>query len=316
MRSLLHPATALAALAVFLALGGTGYAVSRLPDGSVGARQLQDGAVGNVQLADRSVGPLKLRAQAVTGGKVRTDAIGSRAIRNGSIQRWDIGWSAWSALKGAHGPAGPAGAAGPRGAPGAAGPSGPQGEPGPQGERGLQGERGPQGEPGPQGDAGPPGPLANRAYASFFSTTSTTIAPANTAVAVPLTQTDPWSTGVTRNADDTGVCVTDAGVYNYQFSLQLTKSGGGADFIDVWPMTGDPGAEANVPYSNTQLRFGSSGDRIVAAWNFLLALGAGQCVKLMVDSSDGTGQLLAIAAQTGPTRPAVPPAIVTVRQVA
>ena len=85
--------------------------------------------------------------------------------------------------------------------------------------------------------------------------------------------------------------------------------------IDIWPKTGPDGSEQNVPLSNTQLRFGASGDRIAAAWNFFLGLAAGECVQLWAYSSDGTGQIIAIAAQTTPDRPAVPPAIVTIRQV-
>lgn len=297
MRHLLHPATVIASIALIIALGGTSYAVARLPDGSVGTPQLRDGAVANAKLADRSVGPAKIRAHAITGGKLRTDAVGSRAIRNGAIQRWDIGWSTWSALRGAHGPAGPAGPAGARGAPG---PAGPQGETGPA---------------GPQGETGPPGPLGNRAYASFYSTGTQTLSGAGNPSAVALAVADPWNSGASLNGAGDAVCVSAAGVYNYQFSLQLTKSGGGADFIDIWPKTGADGAEANVPYSNTQLRFGAGGDRIPAAWNFFLSLGAGECVQLWAYSSDGTGQILAIGEQAGPVRPAVPPAIVTIRQV-
>ena len=47
----------------------------------------------------------------------------------------------------------------------------------------------------------------------------------------------------------------------------------------------------------------------------VLGLAAGECVQLWAYSSDGTGQIIAIAAQTTPDRPAVPPAIVTIRQV-
>ena len=46
MRSLLHPATAVAVIAVVISLTGTGYAVTQLPRDSVGPAQLQDGAVG------------------------------------------------------------------------------------------------------------------------------------------------------------------------------------------------------------------------------------------------------------------------------
>jgi hypothetical protein len=69
-----------ACIALVVALGGTGYAASQLPDKSVGQRQLRNGAVGNLQLRDRSV----------TAGKLHRDAVTSDAIRNGSVKAQDI----------------------------------------------------------------------------------------------------------------------------------------------------------------------------------------------------------------------------------
>ena len=84
MRSLLHPATVIAMLALLVALGGTSYAVARLPDDSVGTPQLQDGAVT----------PRKIAGESITASKLRQGSVTSAAIRNGTIQRWDIGSSA------------------------------------------------------------------------------------------------------------------------------------------------------------------------------------------------------------------------------
>jgi hypothetical protein len=70
-------------VALFLALGGTGYAVSQLPRNSVGNRQL--------------------KANAVTSGK----------IRSGAVQRSDIAPSARGGSRGPRGPAGPVGPTGP-----------------------------------------------------------------------------------------------------------------------------------------------------------------------------------------------------------
>jgi hypothetical protein len=52
MWSRFHPSPALivACLALIVALGGTSYAVSQLPDNSVGTRQLKDGAVSAAKL--------------------------------------------------------------------------------------------------------------------------------------------------------------------------------------------------------------------------------------------------------------------------
>jgi|694.fasta_scaffold46902_6 hypothetical protein len=278
-------------LALVVALGGTSYAVSQLPPDSVGTEQLQNGAVG----------PLKIKAGAITAGKIRNETITSRKIRNGAIQKWDIGWSTWNDLLGARGPQGVQGKTGPQG---------------PVGDTGVQGPIGPAGPTGPQG---PAGPLANRAFASFSSTLTQTLN--NTGgnsnpAPIALTVADPWNEGASLSAAGDAVCVAAAGVYNYQFSLQVTKSGSGTDFVDVWPQIGtDGGAYANVDWSDTELAL-TANQRTVAAWNFFFGLTAGQCVRLMIYSSDGTALVLALPAQSGPpATPAVPPAIVTLRQV-
>ena len=65
LRHLRSQAVAYAAL--FIALGGTGYAAINLPAHSVGARQLRRGAVGNAQLQNHSVSPIKLAHGSIAG---------------------------------------------------------------------------------------------------------------------------------------------------------------------------------------------------------------------------------------------------------
>lgn len=58
---------AVAYAALFVALGGTGYAAVSLPAHSVGARQLRRGAVGNPQIHNRSITPIKLDHSSIAG---------------------------------------------------------------------------------------------------------------------------------------------------------------------------------------------------------------------------------------------------------
>jgi hypothetical protein len=108
-----RPSTVIALVALAVALGGTGYAATLLPAGSVGTAQLKNGAV-----------------------------ISSK-VKNGSHQAADFAPGELPA--GAQGPQGPAGSAGPQGP---AGPAGPQGPKGDTGASGSQGPQGPQGPPG------------------------------------------------------------------------------------------------------------------------------------------------------------------------
>jgi hypothetical protein len=111
-----RPSTVLALLALAVALGGTGYAATVLPAGSVGTAQLKNGAVVSRKVQDHS-----LRAVDFAPGQLPAGARGPA---------------------GAQGPPGPAGSAGPQGPAGPAGPQGPKGETGSQGSQGPQGPAG------------------------------------------------------------------------------------------------------------------------------------------------------------------------------
>src|SRR4051794_22188242 len=78
-------------LALFLALGGTSYALT-LPRNSVGSKQIRTGAVGTSEL--------------------RSSGVRSRDVRDRSLAVRDLSRSARSALRGQTGPQGPVGPAG------------------------------------------------------------------------------------------------------------------------------------------------------------------------------------------------------------
>jgi hypothetical protein len=92
-RRLPSPALAVALLALFVALGGTGYAAVALQKNSVGSKQLRKGAVKNPKIA----------ANAVTGAKVKQQSLSAGDFRIGSLPRGE---------RGARGPQGPQGTAG------------------------------------------------------------------------------------------------------------------------------------------------------------------------------------------------------------
>src|SRR4051812_18605571 len=86
MRSKLSYANVTATAALFVALGGTGYAAITLPRDSVG--------------------PAQIRARAVGSSELRSRAVNSRVIRNKSIRLGDVSPNARAALKGDPGPPG------------------------------------------------------------------------------------------------------------------------------------------------------------------------------------------------------------------
>ena len=94
------PAFVLASIALFVALGGTGYAALKLPKNSVGSEQIKKRAVTTAKLATRAVTRAKLANGAVTGAKVRQGSLTASDFRQSSL------------------PSGPTGPAGPPGPPG------------------------------------------------------------------------------------------------------------------------------------------------------------------------------------------------------
>jgi hypothetical protein len=154
------PATVIALIALFVALGGTGYAALKLPRNSVGTKQL--------------------KANAVTGAKVK----------NGTLSSDDFGGTLPT---GAQGPKGDTGAAGTNGTNGAKGDKGDKGDDGTPGTNGT----GTQGPTGPSGSTLKPkvtaGPQNSGAANAFVPLSVATFTPAANKAELVLVKVD-WTT--------------------------------------------------------------------------------------------------------------------------
>lgn len=105
--------------------------------------------------------------------------------------------------------------------------------------------------------------------------------------------------------------VNFGGTYNIQFSLQLQKSLGVTEDLDIWLSINNN----NVSYSNTRVTMANNNDFLVAAWNFVVQLNDDDYVELKMNSNHGNTILYSLPAQTSPDRPAIPSAIITIVQV-
>lgn len=101
LRRHLTPPMVVSCLALFVALGGTGYAAVKLPAKSVGTKQLKDASVSSI--------------------KVKNGSLLSRDFKKGQLPRGTTGKTGVAGAAGAQGSAGPQGAQGPAGANGANG---------------------------------------------------------------------------------------------------------------------------------------------------------------------------------------------------
>ena len=145
-------------------------------------------------------------------------------------------------------------------------------------------------------------------YGAFYDTTTQTPAAINTAYAITLNTTD-VSLGVYRGATTSQVFVTEAGIYNIAFSAQLDNTSGGNHLIYIWLRVNG----ADVANSASQVRLKGTDGELVAAWNFVQTLKAGDYIQIMYSATDTSVQILAQAA-AAPV-PAIPSMILTVAQI-
>ena len=155
------------------------------------------------------------------------------------------------------------------------------------------------------------GRFINMPYGAFQDSTDQTAANTTTAYAITFDTTD-LNNGVTLS-NSSRLNVSQAGIYNIQFSVQLVNTTNASIDIDIWFRKNG----TNIDKSNS--RFGlaprkSAGDpfHLIGAMNFFVSLDTNDYVELMWRTSDVGAYIEHYAASSTPTRPSIPSVIVTV----
>jgi Collagen triple helix repeat (20 copies) len=179
VKGLKHPATILAALALFVALG-SGAAVA---SGLISGKKLVNHSIPEWKLTARAISNLRGQRgltglQGPAGPQGPTGATGLPGPIGPMGPMGPAGPIGPAGLLGPMGPAGDVGPMGPTGPTGDTGPQGPQGDVGPQGPKGDAGDTGPQGAQGPVGPEGPAGPSSPNALAQALGLVAWTADPA------------------------------------------------------------------------------------------------------------------------------------------
>lgn len=141
-------------------------------------------------------------------------------------------------------------------------------------------------------------------YGAFHDTTTQTAVATGTAYAVTFNTTD-LSNDVTIGSPTSRIVVANAGIYNFQFSLQLDKASGATGHTYIWARVN--GADIAASASEVSVQ-GTSAENI-AAWNFVLEMDATDYFQLMWSVDDTNIQIKAVAA-AAPV-PAIPSVILT-----
>lgn len=163
-------------------------------------------------------------------------------------------------------------------------------------------------------------PISSSALSDYISAYDTTIQPTSPPATAANEQIMTFNTTAANLGisiqNNSQITVTRTGVYNLEFSAQFDKTDSGQDTVEVWlKVNGQP-----VPWSNTELDANNNNGKVVAAWNFVIQLNAGDYVELAWWSLDVNMRLFSQVAApavpgVSPARPAVPSVIVTMTGV-
>ena len=154
------------------------------------------------------------------------------------------------------------------------------------------------------------GKYLNNPYGAFQDSTDQTAANTTTAYAVTFNTTD-FSNGVTI-ASNSRITVAETGIWNCQFSLQLTNTTNASQDVDIWfRKNGTNIANSNSRYGLAPRKDASDPFHVIVALNFFVSLNATDYLEIMWRPTDVGVIIEHYAAGTSPTRPAIPSAIVT-----
>jgi hypothetical protein len=155
------------------------------------------------------------------------------------------------------------------------------------------------------------GRFINMPYGAFQDSTDQTAANTTTAYAITFDTTD-FNNGVTLS-NSSRLNVSQAGIYNIQFSIQFKNTTNDTQDVDVWFKKNG----TNIDNSNSRFGLGprkSSGDptHMVSAMNFFVSMETNDYIEIMWRPSDVGVSIEHFATSSTPTRPAIPSVIATV----
>jgi hypothetical protein len=135
---------------------------------------------------------------------------------------------------------------------------------------------------------------------------------ANTPTAITFNTTD-VTNGISLGTPTSRIVVSKAGLYEFIYSIQFDKSGGGTSPVDVWLRKNGN----NIPNSASQVVVAGTNGETVLSVPYMLTLAANDFIEVVFASSDATMAVSTFPATTAPpdpfTRPAVPSIITTMK---
>ena len=155
---------------------------------------------------------------------------------------------------------------------------------------------------------------SDKAYGSFYDTTTQSAA-ALTIKPITFNSTE-LSYGVSIGTPTSRFVVARAGIYNIQFSAEISNPSAAIDDVTIWlrqngvDLTNSAGIVGSPP------KHGAINGHTVIGWNYILQAAANDYFELYWITDNGTTQILTYPASTvAPIHPQAPSMILTVQQV-
>ena len=156
------------------------------------------------------------------------------------------------------------------------------------------------------------GKWINNPYGAFQDTTDQT-ATANTATVMTFNTTD-FSNGVVVN-DGSKLRVSQAGIYNLQFSVQFQNADTQLHDVSIWLRQDAAGAGTDIAGSTGLVSVPNSHGGIdghaIVGWNYFITLDANDFVEIWWSTPSTQVTIQAYAAGTSPTRPTTASVVAT-----
>jgi hypothetical protein len=153
------------------------------------------------------------------------------------------------------------------------------------------------------------GKYINNVYAAIQRTTDVSFT-ANTATQITFDQTD-YINGATNDGTD-GIAVNQAGVYNYQFSVQLKNTDTSIHSAWIWLRVNNVDVLGTGSKFDVTSSHGGTPGYVIAACNFFVQLEATDTVEMWAAVDNTAVTFDATAASTSPfVMPAIPSVVAT-----
>lgn len=151
-------------------------------------------------------------------------------------------------------------------------------------------------------------------YGAFQDTTDQAVTVVTDAYAVKFNTTD-FSNGVTLS-NNSRLNVSYAGLYNVQFSLQLSNMNNATEDVSVWfRKNGTDIAGSNSVFGLAPRKNATDPYHVIAALNFFVELQQNDYIEIMWSATNTLVTIDAKPTQTAPTRPSTPSVIATMQYV-